>query len=61
LFGSDDLVTSEVERLLKSFGSHPGHVFNLGHGINQHVDPQRPATMIDAVQRISREIHSGSH
>jgi uroporphyrinogen decarboxylase len=61
LFGSDELITSEVERLLKSFGSNPGHVFNLGHGINQHVDPQRPATMIDAVQRISREIHSGSH
>jgi uroporphyrinogen decarboxylase len=61
LFGSDELITSEVERLLKSFGSNPGHVFNLGHGINQHVDPQRPATRIDAVQRISREIHSGSH
>jgi uroporphyrinogen decarboxylase len=61
LFGSNDLVSSEVERLLKSFGSHSGHVFNLGHGINQHVDPQRPATMIDAVQRISREIHSGSY
>ena len=61
LFGSDDLVISEVERLLKSFGPHPGHIFNLGHGINQHVDPQRPGTMIDAVQRISREIHSGSH
>ena len=60
LFGSDELIASEVERLLKSFGSNPGHVFNLGHGINQHVDPQRPAAMIDAVQRISREIHSGS-
>jgi uroporphyrinogen decarboxylase len=61
LFGSDNLVISEVERLMRSFGPHPGHIFNLGHGINQHVDPQRPATMIDAVQRISREIHSGSH
>ena len=61
LFGSDDLVISEVERLVRSFGPHPGHIFNLGHGINQHVDPQRPATMIDAVRRISREIHSGSH
>ncbi len=61
LFGSDDLLISEVERLLRSFGPHPGHIFNLGHGINQHVDPQRPGTMIDAVQRISREIHSGSH
>ena len=61
LFGSDDLVISEVERLVRSFGPHPGHIFNLGHGINQHVDPQRPATMIAAVQRISREIHSGSH
>ncbi len=61
LFGSDDSVISEVERLVRSFGPHPGHIFNLGHGINQHVDPQRPATMIAAVQRISREILSGSH
>ena len=59
LFGSDTLVISEVERLLKCFGPNPGHVFNLGHGINQHVDPQKPATMIEAVKRISREIHSG--
>ena len=61
LFGSDASVISEVERLLNCFGQNPGHVFNLGHGINQHVDPQRPATMIEAVKRISREIHSGSH
>jgi len=61
LFGSESLVTSEVERLLQSFGPHPGHVFNLGHGINQHVDPKRPATMISAVQQISRELHAGAN
>ncbi len=58
LFGSDDHVISEVTRVLQSFGPHSGHIFNLGHGINQYVDPRRPATMIDAVQSISREMHS---
>jgi|TARA_B110000305_G_scaffold66855_2_gene74877 uroporphyrinogen decarboxylase len=60
LFGSDKQVILEVGRLLQSFGAHPGHVFNLGHGINQFVDPDRPATMIKAVQQISREMHAGS-
>lgn len=61
LYGSDNFVVSEVTRLLYSFGPHSGHIFNLGHGINQYVDPKRPATMIDAVQSISREIHSESN
>ena len=59
LFGSADFIESEVQRLLSSFGPHAGHVFNLGHGINQHVEPSRAASMIDAVQRISRAIHAG--
>ena len=61
LFGSDERITAEVRRLLESFGPHPGHIFNLGHGINQHVDPARPATMMSAVQQISRELHAGSN
>lgn len=56
LFGSDSHIIAEVRRLITSFGPHSGHVFNLGHGINQHVDPQRLSTMIEAVQTISREI-----
>lgn len=61
LFGNDEQIRREVERVLTSFGSHPGHVFNLGHGINQHVDPSRPATMIKAVQEISRALHAGTN
>ena len=61
LFGSDALIASEVHRLLTAFGPHCGHVFNLGHGINQHVEPSRAASMIEAVQRISREIHAGGN
>lgn len=61
LFGSDALIESEVHRLLTAFGPHCGHVFNLGHGINQHVEPSRAASMIEAVQRISRDIHAGGN
>lgn len=61
LFGSDALIESEVRRLLTSFGRHPGHVFNLGHGINQYVEPSRAGSMIVSVQRISREIHAGAN
>jgi uroporphyrinogen decarboxylase len=33
-----------------------GHVFNLGHGINQHTPPENVAVLVDAVHRHSRLI-----
>jgi uroporphyrinogen decarboxylase len=43
-----------VKRALDSFGPHPGHVFNLGHGITPEVDPAHLAVLIDAVHELSR-------
>ena len=39
LYGNKETIEAEVQRILSGFGNHAGHVFNLGHGIHQHVDP----------------------
>ena len=53
LYGSPDLIRDEVRKVLDSYGTGPGHVFNLGHGIHQFVDPDRLGVMIDAVHEFS--------
>ena len=54
LFGTPDALQTEVRRVLDSFGPHPGHVFNLGHGISQHTSPEQVAILVDTVHRHSR-------
>ena len=53
LFGSQDCLELEIERLLAEYGHGSGHVFNLGHGINQYTDPEQVAFKVEAVHRIS--------
>jgi len=50
LYGSADTIETEVQRVLDSYGSGPGHVFNLGHGIHQHVNPEHLKIMVEAVR-----------
>ena len=57
LFGTPERIRAEVGAVLKSYGHGPGHVFNLGHGISQHTDPQNLAVLVDAVHDLSREYH----
>lgn len=49
-----DAIRAEVKRLLVDFGDHPGHVFNLGHGITPDVDPENARVFIEAVQTYSQ-------
>lgn len=58
LFGSQDCLELEIERLLAEYGHGSGHVFNLGHGINQYTDPEQVAFMVKAVHRISVRYHT---
>jgi uroporphyrinogen decarboxylase len=53
LHASPDAIRAEVKKAFDSFGAHPGHVFNLGHGITPDVDPQRLGVLIDAVHEFS--------
>ena len=50
-------IEQEVERILAEFGAGSGHVFNLGHGIAQDVDPQQPGYFVEAVHRGSSIYH----
>lgn len=57
LFASPDAIRSEVEKVLSSYGFGSGHVFNLGHGISQHTNPDNVAAMVAAVHELSRKYH----
>jgi uroporphyrinogen decarboxylase len=57
LYSSPKQIRAEVERILKSYGSGEGHVFNLGHGIHQFVNPEHAGVFIDAVHEFSAQYH----
>ncbi|MGA9342691.1 MAG: uroporphyrinogen decarboxylase [Rhodanobacteraceae bacterium] len=53
LHARPEVIRRQVEQTLNSFGSHPGHVFNLGHGVTPDIDPDRVAVLVDAVHELS--------
>jgi uroporphyrinogen decarboxylase len=57
LYASADRIRNEVAAILANYGKGSGHVFNLGHGIHQHADPERVAAVVDAVHQLSRPYH----
>lgn len=57
LFGTPEAIEAETARILQEYGHGTGHVFNLGHGINQHANPEHAKVLIDAVHRLSRQYH----
>lgn len=59
LFGSEDKIRQEVRRVIEDFGvvNDGGHVFNLGHGINQFTPPEAVEVLVDEVHRYSPAFH----
>jgi uroporphyrinogen decarboxylase len=57
LFAPPDAIRAEVARVLESYGRGPGHVFNLGHGIQPGADPEHVAAMVAAVRDLSPPYH----
>ncbi|MFK7852452.1 MAG: uroporphyrinogen decarboxylase family protein, partial [Granulosicoccus sp.] len=53
LYGSPERIKAEVKRVLDSYGPGPGHVFNLGHGIHQFVNPEHLGIMVESVRELS--------
>lgn len=57
LHGDADTVRAQAAAVLGNFGSGSGHVFNLGHGIHQRVNPENVAVLVDTVHEVSRQYH----
>ncbi len=53
LFASRDELGRQIDRVLAEAGSAPGHVFNLGHGIERTTDPDAVAFLVDRVHEVS--------
>ncbi|OGT20012.1 MAG: uroporphyrinogen decarboxylase [Gammaproteobacteria bacterium RBG_16_57_12] len=58
LYASPARIRAEVETILASYGKGSGHVFNLGHGIHQHVAPEHAAAFVSAVHELSPKYHA---
>ncbi len=43
-------ITSEVAALLNQVAGRPGHIMNLGHGIDRHTPPESVAALVEAVR-----------
>jgi uroporphyrinogen decarboxylase len=59
LAAGPDAIRNEARAVLESFGAHPGHVFNLGHGITPDIEPEHVALLVDAVHEISAARNRG--
>jgi uroporphyrinogen decarboxylase len=59
LFANPAAIEAEAARILASYGTGSGHVFNLGHGISQFANPDHAAALVEAVHRLSRPYHAG--
>lgn len=60
LFAAPEAIRAQARAVLDSYGNHPGHVFNLGHGISQFTPPEHVAELVDEVHRYSRAMRTAS-
>jgi len=55
---SPEVIRQGVADTLASYGTGPGHVFNLGHGITPDIDPDHLGVLVDAVHELSPQYHA---
>ena len=49
LFAPRGELGNQIRRVLDEAGDEPGHIFNLGHGIERTTDPDALAYLVDCV------------
>ncbi len=49
LYASTEAIQREVKNTLQSYGQGTGYIFNLGHGLSPDMQPEKVATLVDAV------------
>lgn len=58
LIGSWDEIEKRAKLIVEQGVAHPGHIFNLGHGVFPEVDPDVLKRLTDLVHTYSRELIS---
>ncbi len=54
LFGTPKVIEEKVKRILAMAENRPGHIFNLGHGINKETPVENVIALVEAVHKYSR-------
>jgi uroporphyrinogen decarboxylase len=58
LFAPPERVREAARKVIDSFGREPGHVFNLGHGLQPSTPVDSVAALVDEVRAYSARIRS---
>ncbi len=58
LYAAPERICQQAAQVLADFGSGPGHIFNLGHGVQPGVDPESVRALIETVHQLSVPYHS---
>ena len=57
LFAPKEKIRQETERVLQSYGSGAGHVFNLGHGILPKTPVENTKYFVECIKELSAKYH----
>ena len=49
LYGTEEIIRDQVLNTLNACNNSPGHIFNLGHGIEPGIDPEKVKLAVDTV------------
>lgn len=55
LYSNPDVIRATAKQIIDDFGQDTGHIFNLGHGIHQHINPDNVAVLVDAVHEFGQK------
>lgn len=55
LYAPDDYIDQSVKQVIDTYGDQPGHVFNLGHGMQPDMEPDKVAVLVEAVHKHSQK------
>ncbi len=60
LLAGPEAFSSHVDHILKTGGTMPGHIFNLGHGVLKQTPVEHVRALVDMVHERSQRPHAGS-
>jgi uroporphyrinogen decarboxylase len=55
LFAPPSVIEAKVKDILQRVGDRPGHIFNLGHGINKETPVESVIALVEAVHKFSKK------